>query len=328
MALPHAASADAAAVIELGRRVIAAEAEALWCLAHLDQSFAQAVALIRETKGRLIVCGLGKSGQIASKIAATFMATGTPASFLHAGDALHGDLGAIWTGDTLLMLSNSGDTREFGVIIRRADALEVPMIAITSSKESVVSASARLTLLLPAKPEACPFGRSPTTSTTMMLALGDALAIAILQLNGFSAGDLQKLHPGGRLGLDLLSVDSFMHRGDVLPLIAEDMPMGDAIERISDKGFGVAGVVDDHRRLLGVVTDGDVRRHVFALPRTTAGEIMTRKPRTLVSGAMASDALASMSQARITSIFVLEDAIGGRVAGLVHIHDLLRVGIG
>lgn len=328
MPLADAANGDAAAVIEMGRRVIATEAEALWGLAHLDQSFADAVALIRATRGRLIVCGLGKSGQIAAKVAATFTATGTPAHFLHAGDALHGDLGGMTAGDTLLLLSNSGDTREFGVIIRRADMLEVPMIAITSSRESVVAISARHTLLLPAKPEACPYGCSPTTSTTMMLALGDALAITVLQLNGLSARNLRDLHPGGRLGLDLLIVDSFMHRGQALPLISAAMPMDEVICMIGERGFGVAGVVDDHQRLLGVVTDGDIRRHAFGRPQASAEEIMTRMPRVLFSGAMASDALASMAQARITSIFVLHDAMDGRVAGLVHIHDLLRLGIG
>lgn len=328
MSLAPEPNADATAIIEMGRRVIATEAEALWSLARLDRSFADAVQLIRATTGRLVVCGLGKSGQIAGKIAATFMATGTPACFLHAGDALHGDLGGMARGDTLLVLSNSGDTREFGVIIRRANALDVPMIAITSSSESIVAANARHTLLLAAKAEACPFGSSPTTSTTMMLALGDALAITLLQLNALSAGDLHQLHPGGRLGLDLLSVDSFMHRGDALPLIAADMPMDEAVRSIGDYGFGVAGVVDSQRRLLGVITDGDIRRNLFGLPQTTAGEIMTRKPRTLTSGAMASDALASMSQARITSVFVLQDAVCGRVAGLVHIHDLLRIGVG
>lgn len=315
-------------LIELGRRAIATEAEALWALAHLDESFAEAVNLIGQTTGRLIVCALGKSGHIASKLASTFNATGTPAYFLHAAEAIHGDLGVLARGDTLLILSNSGDTREFGVVIRQADALGIPIIAITSSSTSGIAASAEVLLLLPAKPEACPFGSSPTTSTTMMLAMGDALSMTLLQIRGLTAADLLALHPGGRLGLDLLPVDKFMHRNDELPLVVGETMMADAVAIISEKGFGVAGVVDQHQRLLGVITDGDIRRHIYDLPRAKAAEVMTAKPRALTLGAMARDALATMTQARITSVFVLQDELNGRVSGLVHIHDLLRLGIG
>ncbi|MBO9579658.1 MAG: KpsF/GutQ family sugar-phosphate isomerase [Sphingobium sp.] len=312
----------------MGRRAIATEAEALWSLAHVDQSFAEAVSLIRGTRGRLIVCGLGKSGHIARKLTATFVATGTPALFLHAGEAIHGDLGVLMRGDTLLILSNSGDTREFGVVIRQAEGLAIPIIAITSNVRSAIALSADILLALPAKPEACPFGSTPTTSTTMMLALGDALAVTLLQLRGLSPADLLVWHPGGRLGLDLLPVDRFMHHGENLPFIAAEASMFEAIHTISDKGFGIAAVVNDQRHLLGVISDGDIRRNIHALPGATAGEIMTSQPRTLVRGAMARDALATMSGARITSVFVLEDEAAGEVAGLVHIHDLLRLGIG
>ncbi len=328
MPLAPAFDVDDDALIEMGRRAIATEAEALWALAHLDKSFAAAVNLIGRTRGRVVVCALGKSGHIASKLTSTFMATGTPACFLHAAEAIHGDLGMLMRGDTLLILSNSGDTREFGVVIRQADALGIPIIAITSSATSGIAVSAKVVLLLPAKPEACPFGSSPTTSTTMMLAMGDALSMTLLQTRGLTAADLLALHPGGRLGLDLLPVDKFMHRAGELPLVAAEMQMGDAVAVITDKGFGIAGVIDSHQRLLGVITDGDIRRHIYKLPHVTAGEVMTRKSRTLALGAMARDALATMTQARITSVFVLQDELSGRVAGLVHIHDLLRLGIG
>jgi arabinose-5-phosphate isomerase len=326
--LADATDADPAIILSLGQRAIATEAEALWTLSELDQSFVEAIDLLRRTPGRVIVCGLGKSGHIASKLAATFRATGTPSCFLHANDAVHGDLGIMMPGDALLILSNSGDTREFGVIIRWAAQLSVPIIAMTSSADSAVASAAQILLLLPAKPEACPFGSSPTTSTTMMLALGDALAVTLLQLRGWTAADLHNLHPGGRLGLDLTRVDEFMHRGDTLPLVPEDMPMADALACITDKGFGVAGVIDHDHRLLGVITDGDIRRNIERLDRSTASTVMTRRARTLISSAMARDALAIMSENRITSIFVLADELGGRVVGLVHIHDLLRLGIG
>lgn len=319
---------DADAVVAMGRRAIATEAEALWSLAHaLDPNFADAVSRISATHGRVIVCGLGKSGQIAQKIASTFSATGTPSSFLHAGDAVHGDLGAMTRGDTLIILSNSGDTREFGVIMRRAAALAIPIIAITSSVDSPVASQAQIVLLLAARPEACPYGSSPTTSTTMMLALGDALAVTMMQLRGMKAADLLAFHPGGRLGLDLVAVDSFMHRADALPLAHGDAPMDEVLDLIGAKGFGVAGIIDAHHRLTGVITDGDIRRRGAALAGLRADQVMTTRPRTLEIGSVARDALIIMSEARITSVFVIGDAPAGTVRGLVHIHDLLRLGI-
>lgn len=320
---------DTGAIIAMGRRAIATEAEALWTLAHdLGADFADAVTLLMTTPGRVILCGLGKSGQIARKIAATLASTGTPGIFLHAGDAVHGELGTMVAGDTLVILSNSGDTREFGVIMRRAETLAVPIIAVTSSPDAPVASGATVNLLLPPRPEACPYGRSPTTSTAMMLALGDALAVTMMQLRGTRAIDLLALHPGGRLGLDLVAVESFMHRGDELPLASPEAPMGDVLDLISARNFGIAGIVDAHQRLLGVITDGDIRRCGIDLGSRCAEQVMTRRPRTLAEGAMARDALTIMSEARITAIFVVNDALGGRVRGMVHIHDLLRLGIG
>lgn len=318
-----------AAIVTMGRRAIATEAEALWALAHdLGRDFADAIAILHRTTGRVVTCGLGKSGQIALKIASTLTSTGTPAIFLHAGNAVHGDLGIMMAGDTLIVLSNAGDTREFGVIMRRARTLALPIIAITSNPDAPVAASADVSLLLPPKAEACPFGSSPTTSTTMMLALGDALAMTLMQVRGIQAADLLELHPSGRLGLDLVRVESFMHDGEELPLVPGGMPMEGVLEVISAKGFGIAGVVDRHHRLAGAITDGDIRRSGISLGSLRADQVMTKRPRTLEIGAMARDALTIMSEARITAVFVIQDGLGGRVRGLVHIHDLLRLGIG
>ena len=315
-------------ILGMGRRAIATQAEALWALGQaLDASFVAAVRKIRRTRGRIIVCGLGKSGNIARKIAATLVATGTPACFLHAGDALHGDLGVMMPADLLMVLSNSGETREFGVIMRHARTLSMAMVAITSRPDSVVAKTADIALLLPSKPEICPYGSSPTTSTTMMLALGDAIAIAVMQMRGTDAADLLTLHPGGQLGLDRIGVESFMHR-DRLPLVPDHIGAGDVPGAMSSGGFGVVGVVDTKGRLLGVITDGDIRRNVGALATRTAGQIMTNRPRTLVASAVARDALVIMTEARMTSLFVLDTDMDGRVVGLIHLHDLLHLGVG
>lgn len=319
---------DPRAILGIGRKAIATQAEALWALGHgLGASFVATTRKIRRTRGRVVVCGLGKSGDIARKIAATFNATGTPACFLHAGDALHGDLGVMMVGDTVLILSNSGTTREFGVIMRHARTLAIPLMAMTSQVDSVVATSVDIVMLLPAKPEACPFGSSPTTSTTMMLALGDALAIAVMQMRGTDATNLLALHPGGQLGLDLVGVESFMHR-TALPLVADHSRAIDIPAAVSAGGYGVAGVIDARRRLVGVITDGDIRRNVAELGAATAADIMTRTPRTLGPDATARTALVIMSEARMTSLFVLDRVLEGRVVGLVHLHDLLRLGVG
>ncbi|MDF0490364.1 KpsF/GutQ family sugar-phosphate isomerase [Sphingomonas sp. H39-1-10] len=329
--MTDAADSDFEAILEAGRRAVSTEAEALWRLvASLDDSFALAVRAILATRGRVVVCGLGKSGHIAGKIAATLAATGTPALFLHASDAVHGDLGMLTATDTLLILSNSGDTREFGVIIRRAQHFGLPILAITSSEASAVGRAADIRLILPPAPEACPFGSSPSTSTTLMLALGDALALTAMRQRGTTAADLLALHPGGRLGLDLVRVDSFMHKRAKLPFVTPETPMDAVVTEISAKGFGIAAVVDRQERLAGVITDGDIRRAILAhrTPnRTTAADIMTRRPRTLESDAMARDALAIMTEQRITAVLVLDGVLSGKVIGLVHIHDLLRLGI-
>lgn len=326
---PIAEEVCPATILDVGRAAIGAEADALRALGRqLDDAFVEAALLLWRTSGRVIVCGLGKSGLVARKVAASLMATGTPACFLHAGDAVHGDLGLLVPGDTLMILSNSGGTREFGAILRHAARLAIPVVAITANERSVVAKGANVCLLLPDQAEICPFGSSPTTSTTMMMALGDALAVTIMKLRGASAADLLRLHPGGRLGLDLVVVDSFMHRNEALPLVAAEAPMEEVLALICDKGFGVAGVIDARSRLLGVITDGDVRRYAFRLSGARACEVMTHRPRTLLSGALARDALTIMTAARITSLFVLDGQQDGQIAGLVHIHDLLRLGVG
>lgn len=322
-------SAGPERVTAMGRGVIAAAAEALWALSkELDHTFSEAVDLIRRTRGHVCVCGLGKSGQIARKIASTLSATGTPAYFLHASEAVHGDLGMLHTDDTILILSNSGDTREIGAIVDYAELHDIPMVAITSSLSSRLADAAQICLLLPDRPESCPHGSSPTTSTTMMLALGDALAISVMKTKHVTAGALRSLHPGGRLGLDLVTVDSFMHRGDDLPLVAGGDPMSAVIEVMGRKGFGIAAVVDHTGNLEGVITDGDIRRHAATLGQATAQTVMTRNPHVLGSEMLARDALKLLSHAAITSLLVVEDEEQQRVAGLVHIHDLLRLGIG
>ncbi|RIA46287.1 arabinose-5-phosphate isomerase [Hephaestia caeni] len=316
-------------VVAMGRAVIAAEAEALWALGNeLSPSFGYAIATLQQIKGSICVCGLGKSGHIARKIASTLSATGTPSLFLHAGEAVHGDLGVLRKGDALLILSNSGSTRELGTIIQYAGWFDIPIIAITSSLPSRLADAAEVCLLLPDRPEACPYGSAPTTSTSMMLAIGDALAITLMKLKGTTAEELLRFHPGGRLGLDLVAIEAFMHRGVEMPIVTPRDPMSKVIGTISDKGFGVAAVVDDDGNLEGVITDGDIRRHADALGKALASEVMTRNPRVLLEGMLARDALEMLSNSRITSLLVMDAETERRVVGLVHIHDLLRLGIG
>lgn len=315
-------------ILAIGRRAIALEAEALWTMSHLlDERFEAAVGRLFATSGRIVVAALGKSGHIARKITATLIATGTPAAFLHAGEALHGDLGMLLAGDTLLILSNSGGTKEFDEIIRYADALGVPVIAITSDGRSSIARAADICLLLPDKPEACPWNSAPTTSTTMMLAMGDALAVALMSLRGTQVADIRRVHPGGKLGFDLEPVSRHMHAGDALPLVGPQAAMPEVLETMNAKGFGVAGVVGADGQLLGVITDGDLRRQILHLQGACAEQVMTVRPRTLLPTASTREALADMREARITSLFVLDSPDDRRVIGLIHVHDLLRSGV-
>jgi arabinose-5-phosphate isomerase len=313
-------------LLDHGREVIELEAAALSRLAEsIDESFCRAVALLLRVGGRVVVSGMGKSGHIGRKIAATLASTGTPAIFVHPAEASHGDLGMLIAGDVLLVLSNSGGTPELRSILQRARALHVPVIAVASEAGSPVMRQADVQLLLPRAREACPVNIAPTTSTTMMLALGDALAMAVMRARGVSRDRLQALHPGGSIGLRLMPVSALMHSADRMPLVRPSASMREVIVTITAMSFGVAGVVDEGGRLIGIITDGDLRRHIDNLMSGTAGDVMTRGPLTIAADELAEDALALMNANRITSLFVVSPADPMRPIGLVHIHDFPRV---
>jgi arabinose-5-phosphate isomerase len=309
-----------------GRRVIAREAEALTLLGDsLGDSFGRAVEVILAAKGRVIVSGMGKSGHIARKIAATFASTGTPAHFVHPAEASHGDLGMVTTGDVALVLSNSGETSELADIVAHTRRFSIPLIGVAGRDGSTLLRQSDVAILLPPAAEACETGIVPTTSTTMTLALGDALAIALMEHRAFTPEHFRMFHPGGKLGAKLLKVRDLMHAE--LPLIGQDRPMGDALLEISRKGFGVVGVTDDAGLLAGIVTDGDLRRHMEGLLALTAGQVMTRAPRTVAPDALAETAVALMNDRKITCLFVVDPAQPGQVRGILHIHDCLRAGV-
>jgi arabinose-5-phosphate isomerase len=313
-----------------GQRVIRREAEALSALASaLDDSFSKAVELLMAARGRVIVSGMGKSGHIARKIAATFASTGTPAHFVHPAEASHGDLGMVAEGDVLIVLSNSGETPELADILAHAKRFSIPLVGIAGREGSTLMRQADVRLLLPQVPEACETGIVPTTSTTMTLALGDALAIALMEHRAFTPDHFRLFHPGGKLGARLLKVGDLMHPNP--PLVPEGMTMGDTLVEISRNGFGVVGVTDTDGLLTGIITDGDLRRHLDGLMTRTAGEVMTRGPRTIGPEALAGEALAVMNERKITCLLVTETDTGtdtGRHAiGILHVHDCLRAGL-
>jgi len=290
----------------------------------LGERFDAAVQALKSAKGRVIVSGIGKSGHIGQKIAATFASTGTPAFFVHPSEASHGDLGMITPEDAILALSWSGETVELGNIITFSRRFRVPLIAITSNANSALGSQADVVLALPKTKEACPHGLAPTTSTTMQLAIGDALAVALLEAKGFTAHDFKVFHPGGKLGASLKHVGDLMHKGDRLPLVTAETIMSEAIVTMTEKSFGCLGVLDAKGKLAGVVTDGDLRRHMGDnLLRATAGSIMTRSPKTVAPTLLASAALEMLNASRITAIFVVDK---GRPVGIVHVHDFLNVG--
>jgi arabinose-5-phosphate isomerase len=312
-------------MIAIGREVIDMEASALRLLTEaLDEDFARAVELLVATRQRVIVSGMGKSGHIGRKIAATLASTGTPALFVHPAEAAHGDLGMIAQGDLLLLISNSGATPELRAVIDHAKRIDCPIIAIGSQNASPMMRSAQVKLLIPAVREACPVNIAPTTSTTVMLALGDALAIAVMRTRGLSRERLKLLHPGGAIGERLAPVENVMHVGDGLPLVSPDMAMSDVVVEISAKGFGIAGVVKDGR-LVGVITDGDLRRHSDNLFSHVAAEVMSSDPKTVSEGTRCEVALEVLQQYRITAVFVTAHDDPARPVGLVHIHDLARL---
>jgi arabinose-5-phosphate isomerase len=314
-------------IIAHGRQVIATEMEGLRQLAAmLDESFARAVALLHAATGRIAVTGVGKSGQIGRKIASTLASTGTPAYFLHPLEAAHGDLGMMASGDVAIVISNSGESRALRPIVDHAHRIGVPVIAIASRAEAPLMRAAQVALLLPAAPEACALGVAPSTSTTATLALGDALAIALMRVRNFSREGFGMLHPGGAMGLKLSRVAALMHAGDRIPLVAEDADGQAILNEINVKGFGVTGVVDASGALTGVITDGDIRRNVSRIETATAAEIMHRGARTIDRDAPADAALTLMREHRISCLFVMA-ADSPVPAGFVHLHDFLRAGL-
>lgn len=324
----HVAPPDAEALLATARRVVTREAEAVAALnTALGPAFVEAVTLILKAKGRVIVSGMGKSGHIARKIAATLASTGTPAHFVHPAEASHGDLGMMAAGDVALLLSYSGETPELADMIAYTRRFSIPLIGVAGRAGSTLLARADVAVVLPSAEEACETGIVPTTSTTMTLVLGDALAIALMEHRRFTPDKFREFHPGGKLGARLTRVCDLMHAGPQLPLVGQEAPMGEALVEMSGKGFGVVGVTDASGRLAGIITDGDLRRHMDGLMARRAGDVMTAAPRTIAPSALAEEALAEMNARQITTLFALSDASDGRPDGLIHIHDCLRAGV-
>ena len=310
----------------VARRVLAIESDGLKALsASLGEVFVRAVAIMAAAQGRIVVTGMGKSGHVGRKIAATLASTGTPAMFVHPAEASHGDLGMITSADVIFALSNSGETAELADLIAYAKRFAIPLVAVTGKGKSSLADNADAALIYPDSPEACPMGLAPTTSTTVMMGLGDAVAVALLERKGFSSDDFHALHPGGKLGRRLMKVSDIMHKGDELPLVAPEMPMTEALLVMTAKRFGCLGVVDAAGRLMGVITDGDLRRHMAdnVLARS-AGDTMTAGGASIEPDRLASEALGIMNARAITNLFVVEN---DRPVGILHIHDCLRAGI-
>jgi arabinose-5-phosphate isomerase len=314
--------------IAVGRRVLETEAEALGRMAaELDGVFANAVEALFIAKGRIVCTGIGKSGHVARKIAATLASTGSAAMFVHPSEASHGDLGMIGADDIILALSKTGETRELADVIAYAARFDIPLIGMTTAPDSALGLAADIVLRLPDAPEATDAVNAPTTTTTLQMALGDALAVALLERRGFKPHDFKVLHPGGKLGAMLRTAADLMHGREELPLVAPETPMRQALLVMTQMRWGIVGVVDLQGRLLGAITDGDLRRHIEGLLDHTAGEVMTPGPKkTAPPGMLAGEALALMSDPppAVTVLFVVED---GKPVGILHVHDLLRAGV-
>jgi arabinose-5-phosphate isomerase len=306
-------------ILDFARAILHDEARALDALADsLDGPFEEAVRLILGCKGKLIVSGLGKSGHVARKIAATFASTGTTATFLHLAEAIHGDLGMASAGDVAILISQSGETAELEPVIDHFRQVGMPIVGITGNAGSMLAEAASAALVLPHWPEVGPEAVAPTTSTTMTLALGDALAMTVMRQKGFTRSDFGRLHPGGMLGARLKPVNRLMHSGDAVPLTRENSPMHDTIVEMSAKRLGIVGVVDRAGQLVGAITDGDLRRHIEQGLDHSAAEFMTRNPKTIAPDALIDDALTLFEEHRITALFVVDD---GKPVGVLHIHD-------
>ena len=326
IAMKPGADGDLAAA----RRVLDYASEAIRALNDsIDGAFTRAVEIVLAAKGRVIVSGMGKSGHIGRKIAATLASTGTPAHFLHPAEASHGDLGALVPGDVLLMISWRGETAELSDLVTYAKRFHIPLIGMAANPDSSLMQAADVKLLLPKSREACPMGLAPTTSTTLMLVLGDALAVALMERRGFSADQYRELHPGGSLGRALIRVSDLMHTGDEIPLAAETDLMQQVLIVMAARRFGCVGITNEQGGLIGIITDGDLSRHMSRdLLDKTAGQVMTRTPKIATPNQLAAEALAFMNDNKITRLFVLDPQDrGGRPAGILHIHDCLRAGI-
>lgn len=309
---------------EIARDVLRTESAALAELSdRMPPDFDAVVRHLLSVRGRVIVSGMGKSGHVAGKIAATLASTGTPAQTVHPGEASHGDLGMITVDDAVILISNSGETRELSDIIAYCKRFAIALVAITKRPDSTLGRQANYVLALPDAPEACAIGMAPTTSTTAAMALGDALAVALMQHRGFDRQQFFGFHPGGTLGSQLLTISAVMHMGDELPVVSPDTAMGDTLVVMSQKGFGVAAVTEDDR-LVGVITDGDLRRNLSDLMDRRARDVMTRTPRAVSPDILLSEALGIMNKEKISVIFAVRDGV---LLGLVHIHDALRAGV-
>ena len=322
--------AGESATLRRARRVLAVEAAAVKALAgRLDDAFERAVAILAQCAGKVVVTGMGKSGHICRKIAATMTSTGTPAVFLHAAEAAHGDAGVFVKGDAVVALSGSGETEEIVRLLPLVKRLDLPLVALTGGAKSTLARAADVVLDVSVAEEACPLGLAPTASTTAALALGDALAVALFERKRFRAEDFAVLHPGGALGRRFLKVADLMHGGDALPLVQLTTPFRDTLVEITSKRLGVTGVVDGTGNLAGIITDGDLRRaleRIADVRASVAADIMTRHPKVVTAGALAERALALMERHSITSLFILEED-GARPVGVLHLHDLLKAGV-
>lgn len=328
--LQRTASADE--ILSRAAEVISIEARALELLSRsLGQSFIDVCETMLACSGRTVITGMGKSGHIGRKWAATLAATGTPAFYVHPAEAAHGDLGMLVPGDVLIVISNSGNTGELRAFLRYAAAIGVQVIGVASRPDSILLEAADIKVCLPAAREACAANIAPTTSTTMQLALGDALAMTLMDIRGFSRDRLKALHPGGSLGLRLTPVAEIMHRGPAMPLVDADTPMREVIVTMTSKGFGIAGVLDEAGCLSGAITDGDLRRHFDELATATAREVMTFNPKTVASTTLAEEALKFINENKITCAFVVGPSASRNKdvpVGIIHIHDFLRIGLG
>tara|TARA_R110002050_G_scaffold847_7_gene6056 strand:+ start:31988 stop:32941 length:954 start_codon:yes stop_codon:yes gene_type:complete len=311
--------------IKIAQYVIETEIKGLQALKSVfDSGFVQAVETVLKCSGRVIVTGMGKSGHVSNKIAATLSSTGTPAFFIHPAEASHGDLGMITGQDVVLALSNSGETRELSDIIAFAKRFNIPLISITQNKNSSLSKAADVSIVLPKEEEACPNGLAPTTSSTMMLAFGDALAVTLLKRKGFSKNDFKVFHPGGKLGAKLMHVKDLMHKGDQIPLVQEGTLMSEALLEMTKKRFGCVGIVNAQNRLTGIITDGDLRRTMSpGLLNEKVENIMSKNPKTIEEESLIESAVSKMSGS-ITTLFIADDA--KKILGIISIHDCLLVG--